>query len=272
MLDAINALFSYSFLTRALIGGGIIALCASLLGVCLVLKNYSMIGDGLSHVGFGAVAVASAIGISPMPFAIPVVIVCAFLLLRIKNSGRIKGDSWVALISSASLAIGVVAVSLKGGINTDFYSYMFGSILGMSKSDYVLCFAVCIPVILLFLLFYNRIFALTFDETYLRASGLKAGVFNSVIAVLVAVTVVLGMRIMGALLISSLVIFPALTSMRVFSNFKAVTISCAILSVVCFASGIVLSVMFDLPTGACVVCVNAIFFLAFSLVSKIKAK
>lgn len=269
MLEALVGMFSYPFIVRALIGGAVISLCASLLGVSLVLKRYSMIGDGLSHVGFGAVAVASALGLSPMGVAIPVVIIAAFLLLRMNESSKIKGDAAVAMVSSASLAAGVIAVSVTTGINTDFYSYMFGSILGMSKGDVVLSLCVCIPVLVLFVVFYNRIFSVTFDESFARASGVKAGLFNAVIAVLTALTVVLGMRLMGALLISSLVIFPSLTSMRVCRTFKSVTVCSGVVSVCCFFVGISGSVLFDLPTGASIVIANIIVFCIFFVVGKV---
>ncbi len=272
MLEALVGMFSYPFIVRALIGGAVISLCASLLGVSLVLKRYSMIGDGLSHVGFGAVAVASALGLSPMGVAIPVVIIAAFLLLRLNESGKIKGDAAVAMVSSGALAAGVIAVSVTTGINTDFYSYMFGSILGMSKGDVVLSLCVCIPVLILFAIFYNRIFSVTFDESFARAAGVKAGLYNAIVAVLTALTVVLGMRLMGALLISSLVIFPCLTAMRVCRSFKAVTICAAIVSLSCFFMGMYLSVLFSLPTGASIVGMNVLCFAVFSLVGRIKKK
>ena len=270
MLEALNNMFSYTFIIRALIAGAVLSLCASLLGVSLVLKRYSMIGDGLSHVGFGAVSIASAVGLAPMSVAIPVVIFAAFLLLRMNDSSKIKGDAAIAVVSTGSLAAGVIAVSVTTGINTDFYSYMFGSILGMSKADVVLSLSVCIPVLILFVLFYNRIFSVTFDESFSRGIGVKSGLFNSIIAVLTALTIVLGMRLMGALLISSLVIFPCLTSMRVCKSFRAVTICSAIVSLVCFFLGMYLSVLFSLPTGASIVAVNVVLFVIFTLAGKIK--
>ncbi len=270
MLDNIFSMFGYPFIVRALVGGIAVALCASLLGVMLVLKRYSMIGDGLSHVGFGAIAVASALGFAPLAVAIPVVIIAALLLLRISSDSSIKGDSAVAMVSAVSLAVGVIAVSVKQGVNTDFYSYMFGSILGMSDSDVLLSLLVCVPVIVLYVVFYNKLFAVTFDETFCRATGVKAGLYNSICAVLTALTVVLGMRLMGALLISSLVIFPALTAMRVCKSFKAVVICASMISIICFILGIMLSVAFSLPTGAAVVAVNGVAFCIFSVVGKVR--
>ena len=270
MLEAINQMFSYPFIIRALIGGGVLSLCASLLGVSLVLKRYSMIGDGLSHVGFGAVAIASAIGLSPLGIALPVVIIAAFLLLRMNGNSKIKGDAAIAMVSSASLAAGIIAVSVTTGMNTDFYSYMFGSILGMNKNDVVMSVCVSLPVIVIFIIFYNRIFSVTFDESFARTSGVNVGIFDALIAILTAVTIVLGMRLMGALLISSLVIFPCLSSMRVCTSFKAVTVCSAVLSLVCFFTGTYLSVLFALPTGASIVGVNAIMFVLFSILGKVK--
>jgi len=269
-MESLISMFSYPFIIRAMVGGIVISLCAALLGVSLVLKRYSMIGDGLSHVGFGAVAVASVLNAAPMAVAIPVVIAAAFLLLRMSESSKIKGDAAVALVSTSALAVGVIAVSTTTGMNTDFYSYMFGTILGMSESDVILSLAVSIPVLLLFILFYNKIFAVTFDEVFSKATGVKVGLYNALIAVLTAVTIVLGMRLMGALLISSLVIFPSLTSMRVCRHFRSVVICSAIVSVVCFFTGIYLSTCFNLPTGASIVGVNIAAFAVFSLVGAVR--
>ncbi len=269
MLDTLLFVFSQGFMQRAVFGGIIISLCAALLGVSLVLKRYSMIGDGLSHVGFGAVVVASALNFAPLAVAIPVVIVAAFLLLRLGESSSLKGDSAVALVSTGSLAIGVAASSLSGGMNQDFNSYMFGTILGLSDTDVMMSICVCIPVLLLFLLFYNKIFAVTFDETFCRASGINVKLYNALVAVLTALIIVLGMRLMGALLISSLIIFPALTSMRMCRTFKSVIISSAVVSVCCFFLGICASVLFDLPTGASIVLANILFFALFFVAGKL---
>lgn len=266
----IEAMFSYPFLTRALIVGILISLCAALLGVSLVLKRYSMIGDGLSHVGFGALAAAAAMNAAPLYVAIPVVVLAAFLLLRISESGRIKGDSAIALISASALAIGVMIVSLSSGMNTDIYNYMFGSILSMSSGDVTLSIVLSIVVMILFAVFYNRIFAVTFDETFARATGTRAGIYNMLIALLTALTIVLGMRMMGAMLISSLIIFPALTSMRVCKRFKSVIICSAIVSALCFFAGISSSYALSTPAGASVVVANLIAFLVFAAVGAIR--
>lgn len=270
MMGEIIKMFSYPFMARAFLVGGLIALCSALLGVSLVLKKYSMIGDGLSHVGFGSLAVATAFGMYPLGVAIPVVIICAFALLRIGSNAKIKGDAAIALISTGALSVGIMAVSLSKGMNIDIMNYMFGSILAVSGEDVLPTVILTAVVILLFILFYNRIFAVTFDEDFSRATGVRAGFYNSIIAVLTAITIVLGMRLLGALLISSLLIFPPLSSMRVFKTFRSVTISSAILSVVCFFLGLTLSYFCSTPAGASVVIVNIAAFGVFCGVSAIK--
>lgn len=270
MIDMIYTMFSYSFIIRALLVGGSVALCASLLGVSMVLKRYAMIGDGLSHVGFGALAIATALNWAPLEFTIPVVIIAAFLLLRVSEKSKIKGDSSIAMISTGALAIGVLVASKATGMNTDIYSYLFGSILAMSQTDVWICLLLSLIVLVLFVFFYHRIFAITFDENFAKATGVKTNLYNMLLAFLTAITIVLGMRMMGALLISSLVIFPALTAMRLFKSFKSVIISSAIISVFCVFAGIFISFLFSTPTGASVVGVNIVIFIFFSFISFIK--
>lgn len=269
MSELFNML-SYHFMQRALIVGILVSLCAALLGVSLVLKRYSMIGDGLSHVGFGALAVASAFGLAPLWVAVPVVILAAVALLNLQQSARVKGDAAIAIISSASLAIGVITVSLTTGMNTEVSSYMFGSILSLSRADTVLSVILSVVVLILFVLFYPRIFAVTFDETFTKATGTNTKLYNMLLAVLTAITVVLGMRMMGALLISSLIIFPALSAMRVCQSFKAVILTSAVISVVCFLIGITASYFLETPTGASIVAADLIAFGIFSLAGKAK--
>jgi len=271
-IDTLKDMFSYAFLVRAVIVGLLVSLCAALLGVSLVLKRYSMIGDGLSHVGFGALAIATAMHTAPLAVSIPIVVSAAFLLLRISENSKIKGDAAIALISTSSLAIGVLVVSLTTGMNTDVCNYMFGSILVMSHSDVTLSIILAAVVLTMFVLFYNKIFAVTFDENFAKATGVKTGLYNMMIAFLTAITIVLGMRMMGALLISSLIIFPALTSMRLCKRFISVTICSAIVSVICFFTGVTISYVKAAPTGASVVIVNIIAFLLFWLASAAKAK
>ena len=270
MFDTVIEMLSYPFMTRAFLVGSLVALCSALLGVSLVLKRYSMIGDGLSHVGFGAMAIAAAMNAAPLTVAIPVVIVAAILLLRISGNAKIKGDAAIALISTTSLAIGVMVISLTTGMNTDVYNYMFGSILAMSAEDVKLSLVLSVFVLILFIVFYHKIFAITFDETFARAAGVKAGVYNTLIAVLTAVTIVLGMRMMGALLISSLIIFPALTSMRVCRTFKSVIINAAVISVVCLIAGVTLSYVAATPAGASVVLANLVMMVLYTVVGAVK--
>ncbi len=265
-MAVIMEMLSYPFLVRALIGGLCISLCASLLGVSLVLKRYSMIGDGLSHVSFGALSIAMAFGWAPLAVSIPVVVAAAILLLRITGNGKMKSDAAIAMISAGSLAIGIIATSLTTGMTTDVSSYMFGSILAMSKDDVFLSVILSLVVLGMYILCYNKVFAVTFDESFAKATGVNVSAYNTIIAVLTAVTIVLGMRMMGAMLISSLVIFPALTSMRVIKSFRGVVISSGVISVVCFFVGLVLSYMYSIPAGASVVVVNlAAFGLFFAV-------
>ncbi|MEA5152345.1 MAG: metal ABC transporter permease [Oscillospiraceae bacterium] len=269
MTELINML-SYHFMQRALVVGILVSLCAALLGVSLVLKRYSMIGDGLSHVGFGALAIASALNLAPLAVAIPTVIVAAVLLLRLSQNSRVKGDAAIAIISSSALAIGVISVSLTSGMNTEVSSYMFGSILSLSRSDAILSVVLSAAVLALFALFYPRLFAVTFDETFARATGTRTELYNTLLAVLTAVTVVLGMRMMGALLISSLIIFPALSAMRVCRSFRAVIVCSALVSVLCFVAGISASYFIETPTGASIVAANLLAFAAFSVAGRRK--
>ncbi|MGJ4849885.1 metal ABC transporter permease [Bacillota bacterium Meth-B3] len=264
-------MLSYGFLLRALVVGALVALCAALLGVPLVLKRYSMIGDGLSHVGFGALAVASALRWAPLPFAMPVVMLAAFALLRLSESGRIKGDAAIGLISTFALSVGVLVTSLIGG-NVDVDNYLFGSILAVSEGDVVLSVALSAAVLVLFMLFYHQIFAVTFDESFARATGIRAALYDTLIALLTAVTIVVGMRVVGTLLISSLLIFPALTSMRLFKRFRSVILSSAIVSVVCFLAGLIASYLLSTPAGASVVAVNALCFAVFGAIGLIRER
>jgi zinc transport system permease protein len=270
MINTLIEMFSYTFLVRAFIVGALVSICAALLGVSLVLKRYSMIGDGLSHVGFGSLALATALHTAPLTVAIPIVIAAAFLLLRLSENSKIKGDAAVALISTGSLAIGVVIISQTTGMNTDVCNYLFGSILAMAKTDVYLSIALSVVVLVLFILFYNKLFVITFDETFAKASGIKTGLYNMLIAFLTALTIVLGMRMMGALLISSLIIFPALSSMRIFKKFRSVTICAAVVSILCFFIGVIISYLYVTPTGASVVIVNIIVFILFWLTENLR--
>lgn len=263
-------IFTHTFLLRAVIVGLLTALCAALLGISLVLKRYSMIGDGLSHVGFGTVAIAAVMNLNPLVFSLPIVVLSAFLLLRISENSKLKGDAAIAFISSGSLAVGVTVISVVKGVNIDIGSFMFGSIFSVTKNDMIICIILAVTVLLIYLLYYNPLFAVTFDENFSRATGLKVERFNMLLAALTAVMVVLGMRMMGALLISSLLIFPPLTAMRVCKNFKSVTVFSAAVSLISFIIGFCASYLYGTPAGGSIVIVNIIAFGLCSLIATIK--
>lgn len=267
-----SEIMSYEFIQRAFVGGLLVSLCSALLGVSLVLKRYSMIGDGLSHVSYGALAIAMALGVTPIKFSIPVVIIAAFFLLRIAENGKMGSDAAIAVVASSALAIGVIVTSLTTGLSTDVNSYMFGSILAMSEDDVIMCVILSIVVLIMFAFCYHRIFAVTFDESFSKATGVKVNLYNTLISIFTAVTVVLGIKMMGAMLISSLIIFPALTSMRVFKSFRSVTICSAVLAVINFTVGLMASYVLSIPAGASVVVANLGMFIIFNLVSMIIRK
>ena len=275
-IQLISEMFSHAFLVRAMIVGLLVSLCAALLGVSLVLKNYAMIGTGLGNVAFAAMAIAGAIDmivvfdIAPQTLALPMVIAAAFLLLRVNENSRIKGDSAVALISTSSLAVGVIIISLTTGLTLHVCNVMFGSIFAMTQATVQLSVALSIVVIMLFVLFYKQIFAVTYDETFAKATGTKVWAYKSLLALLTSVTIVLGMQMMGALLIASLTIFPALSAMRICKRFLTVVITAAVIAVICFFVGMMFSFQFDLPPGASVVGVNLAVFLLLSLIAFLK--
>lgn len=270
MITTIMEMMSHTFIQRAVLVGTLVSLCAALLGVSLVLKRYGMIGDGLSHVGFGILTIATAFGFSsPLYIAIPGVMIFAIILLKIGNNSRIKSDSAIALISSSALAIGVAVTSVTTGMNTDVCNFMFGSILAMRKSDVYLSIAVSLVVAILFIIYYRKLFIITFDEDFAKASGLKANRYTNLIAILTALVIVVGMRMMGTMLISSIIIFPALTAMRVFKSFKKVVVSSGIISVFCFLVGIYLSYLYNISTGAMIVIVNLVVFIFFWIIENI---
>lgn len=271
LIQQIQNVFTLDLIVFQLVGGVLVSLCASLLGVSLVLKRCSMIGDGLSHVGFGALSIAVVMSLSPLKVAIPVVIIAAIILLRLSESSRINGDSAIALFATSSLAIAVFATSRAKKIN-DVSNYMFGSILAMDRHEVKVIVILSIVVILTYIIFYNKIFAVTFDGVFSSATGINVNLYNMLIAVLTALTVVFGMLMMGALLISSLIIFPSLTAMRICKSFKGVIITSSIMAVFCFIIGFIVSIIWNASPGASVVIVNLIMFILFSIYSKIKSK
>ena len=265
-----DILDNIEFFKYPLLVGVLLCLAASIIGVVLVLKRFSMIGDGLSHVSFGVIAVAMCLNIAPdmsIFIAIPIVIFVAYILLRIGQNAKIKGDAIVALLSSSSLAIAYLFLN-ETGTSIDIDSYLFGSNLFATKKDLYMILPVCIIVVLFFIFFYNRIFSVTFDETFAKATGTNTKFYNMMFAILTAIIIVFGMRIMGTLLISSLIIFPGLTSMRVFKKFKVVVIASALISISSFLLAFFLFPSF--PSGASVVIVNLAFFLSFALIGLVR--
>lgn len=267
----LSEFFALGFVQRAMIVGGLVSLCAALLGVTLVLKRYSMIGDGLSHVGFAALSIAAALNTAELQLyiAIPIVVIAAFLLLRLNASSRIKGDAAIGIIATLSLAVGYI-VLYRAGTNVDISNYMFGNMFTISKADAWFCIGVAVAVVVLYVLFYHKLFAVTFDENFARAGGVPVSLYNTVIAILTAVTVVLGMRMMGTLLISALIIFPALTAMRVCKSFKGVVLTAVAVSLTCFLLGTVSAHFLNFPAGSTVVVANGIAFAAFSMIGAVK--
>ena len=262
---------SYSFVQYALITGVLIALCSSLLGVTLVLKRYSFMGDGLSHVAFGAMAVAAVLNIvSEMVVVLPVTILCAILLLKTGQNTKIKGDAALAMVSVGAMAVGYLLLNLyspSANVSGDVCSSLFGStsILTLSGSDVGVCIVMSLIVLAVVVLFYNKIFALTFDETFAKATGVNTNLYNMIVAVVTAVIIVLAMNLVGALLTSALIIFPALSAMRVFRSFKSVIICSAVISVVCATLGIFISILVSTPVGATIVIVDLVCFCGFSV-------
>ena len=255
-MNDILVMFSYSFIQRALIVGLLISLCAALLGVILVQKRYSLIGHGLGDVGFASTSLAVALGLSILPVSIPIVVAAACAIMFYSQKVKSSGDIAIGMVSTGALATGVVITAVSGGFNVDVSDYMFGSILAMSDLDVVLSLILSAVIIILFVCCYNRLFLVTCDETFARASGIRVGFYQFIIALLTALTVVLGMRMMGSLLISSLIIFPAVTAGKLVKSFKAVVGVSVVLSMACFFLGILLSFKINLPTGASIVIVN----------------
>lgn len=279
-MDIINKLIYYlefPFVRYALVVGILIALCASMLGVTLVLKRYSMIGDGLSHVAFGATAIAAVFNVSSNIFVtLPITAVCAVILLKTGQNAKVKGDSAIAMFSVAALAFGYLLLNITStgsNVSGDVCTTLFGSvsILTLKQSDVYLAMILSVVLLLVFIVFYNKIFAITFDENFAKATGIKAEVYNAMIAVITAVVIVLAMNLVGALLISALIVFPALSSMRLFKRFRTVIAGAACIAVVCAASGMIISILVETPTGATIVAVNFVVYAVVCFASMLKA-
>ena len=277
MLEQLQLYFSYDFVRYAFIAGVLISLCAGLLGVVLVLKRYAMIGDGLSHVAFGAMAIAAVLGFAPMTVALPVTVAVAILLLLAGEKQLIKGDSAIAMLSAGSLAVGYLLLNLfpssdTGSLSGDVCASLFGStsMMTLSNTDVWLCVGLSVAVIGFFVIFYHKIFAVTFDEGFATSSGVRVRAYNFLIAAISGVVIVLAMKLVGALLISSLIIFPALSAMRLFRSFKSVVICSAFLSVVGSLTGLLLALLLSTPTGASVAVVHIVIFGVFSLLGRLR--
>lgn len=272
IFDKFMMYLQYPFVRYALIVGILIALCSSLLGVTLVLKRFSFIGDGLSHVAFGAIAIASVFNLTnKMLLVLPVTIISAVLLLRTGQNAKIKGDAAIAMISVGTLAFGYLIMNIfstSSNLSGDVCSTLFGStsILTLTQKEVWVCIVLSIAVVIIFVLFYNKIFAVTFDENFAKAAGTSADTYNLLIAIVIAVIIVLAMNLVGSLLISALVIFPALSAMRIFRSFKSVTIFSAILSVVCAFGGMVISILAGTPVGSTIVAVDVAAFAICSII------
>ena len=267
-MNSIFELFSYTFMVRAFFAGLFIAFSAALLGLTLVLRRYSMIADGLSHTGFGALALAAAFNAAPLFLAMPASVACAYFLLKGRGRRRIAGDAAIALISAASFSAGVI-IAAKTGLNTDINNYLFGSILALKQTDVYLCAALALITGLVFIVCCHKIFALSFDPSFLRASGIRTGVYDSILSVLTALTIVLGMRMIGALLMSGLIVVPVVSAMCFAKTYKRVTIVSCILSEACFLTGLFTSYIFSLPTGAAIVAVNIACYVMCYAVSRL---
>ncbi len=275
-MDKLFLYLQYPFVRYALIVGVLIALCSSLLGVTLVLKRFSFIGDGLSHVAFGAMSIAAVLNLTnKMTLVLPITIICAVMLLRTGNDSKIKGDAAIAMISVGALAFGYLIMNIfstSSNLTGDVCSTLFGStsILTLTGGEVWLCMILSILVVLFFIFFYNKIFAVTFDEDFARAAGTNASLYNLLVAIVIAVIIVLAMNLVGSLLISALVIFPALSAMRIFNNFKSVTVCSAILSVLSALSGIMISILAGTPVGSTIVAADVAVFLTCCIIGCIK--
>ena len=270
MIYSIFDILSRTYIRYAFIVGITMSLAGALLGVSLVLKKHSMIGDGLSHVGFGTVAVACAIGIAPLAFAIPLVILSSFLILWLSNRSKIFGDSAIALFSTLALAIGYAAIEMGNGVNFNVSSYLYGSLLGVTITEVILSIVVASIVIITYLLLYNRIFSITFDETFSKSTGMHTNLINILLSILISLTIVIGMKVMGALLITALIIFPTLSARQIFKTYRNVTMFSVVSSVACFTIGLLLACSInDLPIGSSIVFVNFLYCIICIVIGKI---
>ena len=269
-MDMILEIFKYEFMQRAVIVGVLIAISSAMLGVFLVLKKYSMIGDGLAHVSFASVAIALLLNTSPLYLSIPIVIVASLFILRLNEHTKLSGDAAIGLVSSFSVALGVLITSVSTGFNVDLFSYLFGSILTIGESDVILSFGLAAIVVTFIIIFYNDLFAITHDESFASVMGVNTKMMNALIATLTAITIVLGIRVVGTMLISSMIIFPTVTALQFSRSFKASIIIATVISVLSVVTGVIISYILNFPSGATIVMINAIFFFMAYLVRRLK--
>lgn len=268
-MSTIIELLNYPFMQRAIICGIAISFCAALIGVILVLKNYSMIGHGLGEVGFAALSLALVLNLPEMYVAIPIVIIASFIILLISQKQGESGDVTIALVSTAALAFGVIITALSKGFNIDVYNYMFGSVLSMTKPDVIISVVLSVILVIIYVVFYNRLFMITYDEKFAKVSGINVTFYQFLISLITAIVVVLGMRMMGTLLISSLIVFPAIIARKLTNSFKSMVVLSVLVSVICFIFGILFSFFLNLPTGACVVGIYVVEYFGAILFSKV---
>ncbi len=268
-IDILKEAFGYNFMQRAMIVGTLIAISSSLLGVFLVLKKFSMIGDGLAHVSFATVAIALLLGTSPMLVSIPIVVIASIFIMELNERAGIHGDAAIGLVSSFSVALGVLISSIAGGFNVDLFSYLFGSILAIKESDMYLSIALAFGVISMIIFFYNDLFAVTHDESFASVIGVKTKRMNYLIATLTSITIVLGIRVVGTMLISSMIVFPTVTALQISKSFKSTILIAAVVSVLAVILGVIGSYIFNFPSGASIVMVNAILFILFVSLKKL---
>ena len=262
--------FKEGFMVKALITGSFIAITCSILGVFLVLKNMSLIGDGLAHVSFAAIAIGILVSNKPLIVSIPLVVLASFLILLLKEKAKIDADATIGLLSSTSIALGVIIASVAKGFNIDLFSYLFGSILFISKEEVIIAGILCIFLVVLVVIFYNDLFSITFDENFAKISGIKVKKVNYLLSVLTSITIVLGTRIVGTLLISSLIVFPSVSALQISKGFKQTLIISGIFSLTAVFIGIILSYILNLPTGALIVIVNAFIFIISLMIRILK--
>lgn len=268
LINIITEMLSYPFMVRAITVGLLISICSALLGVTLVLKRYSMIGIGLSNVAFATLSIALSFELSPMKFTMPIVILCGILLLKYSEKYKITSDTAIAMLSCISVSFGVTFTAVTRGLSIDVCNYLFGSILVMTKEDIYISFVLGIVVLISYILMYNKVYSITVDEEFAVASGMNVELYNTLFTILISVTIVIGLKFMGSMLISALIIFPAITAMKIFKSYFSVILSSVLIAMCSLFVGILISYMYSIPTGASIVLVNFLFFVLSTIVGR----